>query len=134
MRGFIYFVACEPLQAVKIGFTKSHPHVRLRALQTGCPSRLKLLAFVEGSVDEEQQLHQAFRPLHIHGEWFRHEMKLRDFIFYLDAPSGEPARRPAFESAVADVLPANSTFCPESADYETAYIGSARGCSLRSTG
>jgi hypothetical protein len=90
--GYIYFIGCEPLEAVKIGFTSQDPISRLTALQTGCPAILKLFAYVEGSQEEERRLHQVFRTLSIHGEWFRLECTLWDFIGYLTKHECEPRR------------------------------------------
>jgi hypothetical protein len=102
--GFVYFIACEPLEAVKIGFTKSSPLSRKASLQTGCPSPLKLLTYVPGTIEDERRLHEAFAALHIHGEWFRHEWKLQDFIFYIDPDGGQQGTREVFENALHDVL------------------------------
>lgn len=83
MSGYIYFIACEPLEAVKIGYTSKNPFARLSALQTGSPAILKMLCFVEGTQDEERRLHETFAPLGIHGEWFRCDCTLQDFVWYL---------------------------------------------------
>lgn len=103
MSGRIYFVICEPLAAIKIGFTSGNPRERIKALQTGCPSPLKGVVHVPGSQDEERRLHRAFNPLHIHGEWFRFEGKLIDFVHYLRRESGSASRQ-RFEDALHDVL------------------------------
>lgn len=100
---WVYFIACEPMEAVKIGFTKTSPRGRLSALQTGNPSPLKLLTYFPGSLDDERNLHLAFRPLHIHLEWFRLEGKLFDMAAYLDSPRGGASRQD-FENALHDVL------------------------------
>lgn len=102
MSGFVYFIACEPMSAVKIGYTRCSPYARLSALQTGCPSPLKLLAYVPATIDEEGRLHEAFAPLHIQGEWFRDDLKLRDLIQWLGDDVKSP--RQAFENALHDVL------------------------------
>jgi hypothetical protein len=103
--GYVYFIACEPMEAVKIGFTTKSPSSRLRALQTGSPSPLKMLGYVPGTQDEERKLHAAFSPLCIHLEWFRFEWKLRDFINYLTGslPDHEITRE-SFLNALHDVL------------------------------
>lgn len=103
MSGFVYFIACPPLEAVKIGFTASHPRARLAALQTGCPSPLKLLTYVPGTTGDERKLHESFAPLHIQGEWFRFEGKLKDFTYYL-TPTPELPSRESFGAALHDVL------------------------------
>jgi hypothetical protein len=99
MSGFIYFVACLPMNAVKIGYSQN-PVSRVREMQTGCPAPLKLYATVPATMEEERRLHAAFMPLHIHGEWFRFEAKLHDMACYL---SGN-ADRESFLGALHDVL------------------------------
>lgn len=104
-RGTIYFIVSETLEAAKIGFTRSDPRYRLASLQTGNPARLKLYGYVPGTIEEERLLHRAFAPLHIQGEWFRFEGKLRDFVYYLtDCDGRHPAGRDSFENALHDVL------------------------------
>lgn len=100
MSGEVYFIACLPLGAMKIGFTRSGVVNRLSALQTGCPAPLKLYACFPGTMDDERRLHEAFAPLHIQGEWFRFEGKLHHFACYL----GETRDRGCFEQALHDVL------------------------------
>lgn len=95
--GFIYFVACDPMDAVKIGFTRGNPAIRYKGLQTGCPAPLRLAAHFGGSLDDERRLHAAFQFMHIHGEWFRFRGKLRELVNWL-ADGGN------FADAVHDVL------------------------------
>lgn len=113
MSGFVYFIACEPLEAVKIGYTSGKPRARMASLQTGCPSPLKLLASVPASLDDERRLHEAFTPLCIQGEWFRNECKLRDLIHWI-TQHGEivDSTRERFEAALHDVLMQNGGWYP----------------------
>lgn len=106
MSGFIYFIACEPMEAVKIGFTGGNPLTRLAALQTGSPAPLKLLCYVRGTQDEERRLHRTFALLGIHREWFRHECTLRDFTGYLTCHECQPreASREEFLIALHDCV------------------------------
>lgn len=69
-RGTIYYIACREVNRVKIGFTTGEPEVRLRALQTGSPAMLTLLAVHSGSLHEEAALHARFQHVRSHGEWF----------------------------------------------------------------
>lgn len=98
--GTIYFIACEPVSAVKIGFTQKTVAARLSALQTGCPAPLRVMATVPGSLAEERLMHLTFAPLHIQGEWFRLDGKLLDLVRSLDAVS----TREAFEDMLHDVV------------------------------
>lgn len=62
----VYFVMSG--RHIKIGWT-AKPSRRLKELQIGSPDRLKVLAIVEGSQDDERRLHTQFRDLNIGGEW-----------------------------------------------------------------
>lgn len=89
---YVYFIAPEAvfirkedaLRVVKIGYTKSHPKIRLDALQTGSPVSLELIAFVKGDQSLERAFHEAFAPLRWQGEWFLLERKLRHFLGYFE--------------------------------------------------
>lgn len=69
MLGGVYVYAILAPTAIKIGRTSSHPHERLRTLQTGCPDTLKLLAYTTHTT--ERQMHRKLRRFHIRGEWYR---------------------------------------------------------------
>lgn len=121
MSGFVYFILCEPMEAVKIGFSKYNPSRRLRGLQTGCPSPLKLACYFPGTMDEEKRLHIAFWPLSIRLEWFRFEGKLRDFVWYIRSEEGAQVSRDVFENALHDVL-MQGLWYPDGALSEEAYL------------
>lgn len=70
MRGHIYYIGCGETQRVKIGYTKGSLNKRLRALQTGSPTKLSVLAWHKGSLADEQRLHHQFADERLHGEWF----------------------------------------------------------------
>ncbi len=78
--GFVYFLRSGPSGPIKIGFTGTTPTVRLAALQTGNPEVLAFLGTLQGTREDEQQLHQRFGHLHVQGEWFRPEADLLAFI------------------------------------------------------
>jgi len=77
--GYIYFLLAEDTGLVKIGFTVD-PGRRIRALQTSSPVKLTLLGKVPGDRWREERFHLVFRDLREHGEWFRLEGKLKEFI------------------------------------------------------
>lgn len=116
MSGFIYFVAAETLNALKIGFSAEHPSIRLKAIQTGCPAPLKLLAYVEGPQSEERQLHKVFAALRMHGEWFRYEGDLKFLVARL-LNSNRAAPRVRFDSALKRIIDGQ-----ESNDYQLDYF------------
>lgn len=75
----VYFFSCAEAKAIKIGHSDD-PEARLRACQTGCPLPLTLLGSIPGGVRKERELHGLFSGLRIHGEWFRSEPELLEFI------------------------------------------------------
>jgi hypothetical protein len=76
----IYFIEADACKAIKIGYSRSDPNERLAILQTGSPAKLTRLALMAGSLSDEYKLHERFKALRSHGEWFRDEPELRDFI------------------------------------------------------
>jgi len=64
---------------IKIGTTHSVAK-RLRALQCGSPIPLRVLVHFPGDAVTESALHQRFAALRAHGEWFRAEQPLLDFV------------------------------------------------------
>lgn len=68
----IYFIQDSGTLAIKIGYTAGDsPEARRKALQTGNPSPLVLLAAAEGDTTDEAALHRRFAEARIGGEWFR---------------------------------------------------------------
>lgn len=66
--GFVYAIECSRTHAVKIGWSAS-PESRLKALQTGAPFRLRLLAQFPGTLRDEHALRRRFKRHRLHGEW-----------------------------------------------------------------
>lgn len=57
----IYFAEAVGVGLIKIGFTESlDAEVRLATLQTGSPVPLRLLGTMEGTIEEEKDLHRRF--------------------------------------------------------------------------
>ena len=69
-KGFIYVIQCHDF--VKVGFADKVA-IRLSALQTGCPYKLRLLAsWHSDSVQrDEARLHALWRKFEVRGEWFQ---------------------------------------------------------------
>lgn len=78
-RAYVYFIANREQNAVKIGYSAS-PSARLSNLQTSTPSKLELLATIEGDMQTERQLHHRFAEYRVSGEWFRLADDLVEFI------------------------------------------------------
>lgn len=64
----VYFIQAQTGQ-IKIGIAAS-PELRLRALQTGSPVTLALLATRSGGRPKEAEYHARFAVHRLHGEWF----------------------------------------------------------------
>jgi hypothetical protein len=79
-RGYVYFIQAENDGLIKIGTTCDHPHVRLANLIKGSPVPLVPLGFVAGGTRVEHAMHVRFARLWSHGEWFRADAELLNFI------------------------------------------------------
>lgn len=106
---YVYFMEAHTasnLIAVKIGVA-SNPHKRLKNLQCGSPTKIRLIAYVEGDERLESRLHQTFDPIGLRGEWFARLHKLDYFLNYLENYAEENERRglvtfEQFEIAISD--------------------------------
>jgi len=74
----VYFLAAGPF--IKIGKGSGDATKRASELQTGCPYPITILATMPGGVREEKALHRRFARIRAHGEWFRAEDFLLNFI------------------------------------------------------
>lgn len=74
----IYFLQGDN-DYIKIGYTIDVSR-RVQFLQTGSPTRLKLLGVMEGRVDTEAALHRRFERSRIIGEWFKPSQAILDYI------------------------------------------------------
>lgn len=66
----VYFITCRKTGMVKIGCAYD-PFQRLKTLQMGSPTKLKIEALLKGSTKRERQLHKLLAKHRAHGEWFR---------------------------------------------------------------
>jgi hypothetical protein len=87
---YIYFIYNEDSQAIKIG-RAIDVEKRLKSLQTASPAILKLLGVKcvearrppyheKNDFHDEQLIHYKFHNLRIHGEWFKAEKDLLEYI------------------------------------------------------
>lgn len=76
----IYFIT--DTQNIKIGYTKNSIEKRLQQLQTSCSNKLYILGWIEGDIDQEQELHKKFSASRIryNGEWFKPTDDLLQYI------------------------------------------------------
>ena len=98
----IYFILAEEVNRVKIGFANK-PGMRLSKLQTDSPCIVKPLAYIEGDVAAERELHERFASLRIRGEWFEYGPALRKYVKTLPAVPIKP-RRPRSVTDMAEVV------------------------------
>ena len=77
---WVYFVQAGENGPIKIGVTSGDPMVRMAALQTGNPERLRMLGYVPGDRSREERAHSRFSDLRMQGEWFRAAPELLTFI------------------------------------------------------
>lgn len=76
-QGLIYFMLCGSF--VKIGWA-TDPTGRKKALQTGNPYDIKILATMPGDQGYEKDLHRLFKSCHHRGEWFVYGHELTRFL------------------------------------------------------
>ena len=78
--GFVYFVQCGGSEGrIKIG-KAGDVAVRLAELATASPATLNLLATMGGGRKAEREMHERFRHLRRHREWFDPSPDLLAFI------------------------------------------------------
>jgi hypothetical protein len=78
----IYYIACTATHRVKIGYTSGEPEVRLKQLQTGSASSLRLIACHPGSSTDEREIHARLAASRVRGEWFETS---EDVLSYISA-------------------------------------------------
>jgi hypothetical protein len=76
----LYFIQDTESQAIKIGISV-HPEIRRKQLSAELRKNLQILFIIpSGGPEGEARLHQQFRSLRIHGEWFRPAPELLAYI------------------------------------------------------
>ena len=98
--GYVYLVHCKGTTFYKIGISKIDYHLRLSALQSGCPFELEMIYVIHSSNYRkfEQELHHKFRDKRVRGEWFDlDEAFLNTVMKYLE-DTHQPQMQIDFES------------------------------------
>lgn len=75
----VYFVKDLVTGYIKIG-RSLNPHARLKALQTGNPNQLIILATINGGQIKESEIHRRFTNTGFSGEWFHPTEELMKYI------------------------------------------------------
>ncbi len=76
----IYFIQSGSSGPIKIGYSASSVERRLSTLQTAHHEKLSLLASMEGSQSQEQEIHRRFQFYRLKGEWFNPDPIILNFI------------------------------------------------------
>ena len=87
----------------KIGFTNRNAERRLSDLQTACPCALEIIATLEGSEDQEKELHRLMWKYRTNGgdEWFEFDKatleRIISYDFRLNEHKGSINRASAYD-------------------------------------
>jgi len=82
----IYFIQENTSFLIKIGYTNGDGANRIKALQTGNPNTLTVLAEIPGTMEEEKQLHARFAADRVAGEWFKPSPGLLRYLLTTNKP------------------------------------------------
>lgn len=78
--GFMYFLRVGKAGAIKIGFTRGNPLMRLKALQKTSPHKLRWIAFFPSNTAEDYAIRKRFKEHLIRAEWFSPAEEILNFI------------------------------------------------------
>ena len=78
VQSFIYFIQAEN-GLIKIGYTRNLKE-RLDILRSMSHSKLTLLLVLKGDRKKESRMHEIFQDYRVHGEWFKPEKYLIEYI------------------------------------------------------
>ncbi|MGL5877656.1 MAG: KilA-N domain-containing protein [Xenococcaceae cyanobacterium] len=68
--GYVYLIGNKDAGILKIGHSTNISQ-RLRTLQIGCAFALEVVKTKEGTISDEQALHERFKKYRLEGEWFK---------------------------------------------------------------
>lgn len=101
----IYFAYAQGLGRVKVGYTADSPGSRLRDLRVGCPTELVILHRMPGEREDEKELHRQFAAERLHGEWFKYEGRVKQFLDgVLESPIADGVAFPAYRATLETML------------------------------
>ena len=84
----IYFIQVRGDGPVKIGYALN-PEKRFQEVQTCNHDKLTLLHVVPGAYSLETKIHNHLKKYNIHGEWFRSDPKVMEYIQNINLPDYE---------------------------------------------
>jgi hypothetical protein len=99
----IYFIQAGDDGPVKIGLARD-VWKRLSNLQTGVPTRLRLLGIIDGSAQKEKLLHRQFAAHRLRGEWFSFHPSMLEGTTQLPPPTPKIPRHDEPTNKLAEWL------------------------------
>lgn len=75
---------------IKIGYCKESLYSRVKKLQTGCPFKLDVIAFFDGDMRDEKEIHRKLSGRRIRGEWYKDGMET---FLLIGVPFSSQAKR-----------------------------------------
>ena len=75
----LYLIKCSGNNFCKIGYS-TNPKNRLNQLQTGSAFSVNLLASLEGTMEDERNLHKKFKNFKLKGEWFDYCTEIKEYF------------------------------------------------------
>lgn len=79
MWGQVYFLGCDEIDRVKIGYS-CHPESRRANYFAWCPYPIEVLATTDGGRREESQFQWFFVDDWAHSEWFMRTERMNEII------------------------------------------------------
>ena len=90
MTGYIYAIECNA--RIKIGFSED-PARRLNKIASDAPFPCELLGYWPGTVADELSVHDKFKSVRLHGEWFAATVDLMEFIAAVSVQKAPPSKQ-----------------------------------------
>ena len=76
---YIYFIKSISNGLIKIGYT-TNINKRFNGLKTMSPVDIELIKVINGDIKKEKDIHEKFKNIRHHGEWFSPSQELLGFI------------------------------------------------------
>ena len=98
--GYVYLVHCKGTTYYKIGISKIDYHLRLSALQSGCPFELEMIYVIHANDYRkyEKKLHDMFKDTCVRGEWFDLDEASLDTVMKYLEDTHQPQMQIDFQS------------------------------------
>jgi hypothetical protein len=93
---YVYLIVTEDRTRAKIGIS-SNVKGRLSSIRTSCPEKVDLLHTTPGTIELEKFLHNKFKHLQVHNEWYEYDISLEEAFIKLNSANVEPEDDPPVE-------------------------------------